>query len=161
MARTARPHPIPASGRRRGQAQPDSCPVNAEEPVPRRCRGACGAKVTSIVGGMIAGANSIDDTRHPPPRRDGALFAGPRPPPLGTFLRGFTFGRVRQLESASRTVTLQDQLETLLGVPVDLVPKEGLHLGSSATASTQRRRCCMPRDELYLAELVKQSFDDL
>ena len=52
-----------------------------------------GAKITSIVAGMVAGADSIDDLaviRHGALPR---LFGGIRAPStLGTFLRGFTWG---------------------------------------------------------------------
>ena len=61
-----------------------------------------GAKITSMVAGMAAGADSIDDLgviRH------GALpglFGGIRAPStLGTFLRGFTWGNVRQLDTVA------------------------------------------------------------
>jgi hypothetical protein len=76
-----------------------------------------GAKITSIVAGMVAGADSIDDLgviRH------GALpglFGGIRAPStLGTFLRGFTWGNVRQLDVVAR--------ETLAGLSrnVPLLP---------------------------------------
>src|SRR3982751_5357738 len=57
-------------------------------------------KVPALVAGMIAGADSIDDMdllRH---GGMGRLFAGIRAPStLGTFLRSFTFGHVRQLDS--------------------------------------------------------------
>jgi hypothetical protein len=68
-----------------------------------------GVKITSIVAGMVAGADSIDDLdviRH------GALpglFGGIRAPStLGTFLRGFAWGNVRQLDVVAR--------ETLTGL---------------------------------------------
>jgi hypothetical protein len=68
-----------------------------------------GVKITSIVAGMVAGGDSIDDLdviRH------GALpllFDGVRAPStLGTFLRGFTWGNVRQLDAVAR--------ETLTGL---------------------------------------------
>ncbi|MGH3783217.1 MAG: IS1380 family transposase [Pseudonocardiaceae bacterium] len=68
-----------------------------------------GSKVTSIVAGMVAGGDSIDDLdviRH------GALpelFGGIRAPStLGTFLRGLTWGNVRQLDAVAR--------ETLIGL---------------------------------------------
>jgi hypothetical protein len=58
------------------------------------------AKVASLVAGMVAGADSIDDMdllRHGGMAR---LFGGVRAPStLGTFLRSFTFGHVRQLDS--------------------------------------------------------------
>ena len=55
--------------------------------------------VSALVGGMVAGADSIADMavlRHGGTRR---LFTGIRAPStLGTFLRGFRFGHVRQLD---------------------------------------------------------------
>ncbi|MEZ5185156.1 MAG: IS1380 family transposase [Candidatus Nanopelagicales bacterium] len=61
-----------------------------------------GAKVMSLVAGMAAGADSIDDLdvlRHAGASR---VFTGVRAPStLGTFLRGFTFGHVRQLDAVA------------------------------------------------------------
>ncbi|MEV6674798.1 IS1380 family transposase [Streptomyces sp. NPDC051162] len=61
------------------------------------------AKVTSIVGGMAAGADSIDDLdllRH---GAMPALFGGIRAPStLGTFLRSFTHGHALQLHAVHR-----------------------------------------------------------
>lgn len=58
-----------------------------------------GAKTASVVGGMLAGADCIDDLdllRH---GGMGRLFAGVRAPStLGTFLRSFTHGHVQQLD---------------------------------------------------------------
>jgi hypothetical protein len=60
-------------------------------------------KVACLVAGMTAGADSIDDMDL---LRHGAmtdLFAGVRAPStLGSFLRSFTWGNVRQLEKAGR-----------------------------------------------------------
>jgi hypothetical protein len=59
-------------------------------------------KVPVLVAGMVAGADSIDDMdllRHGGMDR---LFAGVRAPStLGTFLRAFTFGHVRQLDAVA------------------------------------------------------------
>ncbi|WP_224280552.1 IS1380 family transposase [Nocardioides lacusdianchii] len=59
------------------------------------------AKTAAVVGGMLAGADSIDDLdllRHGGMNR---LFAGVRAPStLGTFLRSFTHGHVQQLDKA-------------------------------------------------------------
>ncbi len=59
-------------------------------------------KVPALVAGMIAGADSIDDMdllRH---GAMGRLFTGVRAPStLGTFLRTFTFGHVRQLDAVA------------------------------------------------------------
>lgn len=58
------------------------------------------AKTTCVVGGMLAGADSIDDLdllRH---GAMGRLFAGVRAPStLGSFLRSFTHGHVQQLDA--------------------------------------------------------------
>jgi hypothetical protein len=63
---------------------------------------AAGAKVTALVAGMVVGADSIDDMdllRHGGMER---LFSGVRAPStLGTFLRAFTFGHVRQLDAVA------------------------------------------------------------
>src|SRR4029079_13785187 len=60
------------------------------------------AKVLAVVAGMVAGADSIDDTdllRH---GGMGRLFTEVRAPStLGTFLRCFTFGHVRQLDAVA------------------------------------------------------------
>jgi hypothetical protein len=60
------------------------------------------AKSASVVGGMLAGADSIDDLdllRHGGMPR---LFGGVRAPStLGTFLRSFTHGHVQQLDKIS------------------------------------------------------------
>ncbi|CAN5149402.1 IS1380-like element ISCgl4 family transposase [soil metagenome] len=63
-----------------------------------------GLKIASLVAGMLAGADSIDDMavlRHGGTRKLFAhLYA---PSTLGSFLRAFTFGHVRQLDAiASR-----------------------------------------------------------
>ena len=60
------------------------------------------AKILTLVAGMVAGADSIDDMdllRH---GGTGRLFTGIRAPStLGTFLRCFTFGHVRQLDAVA------------------------------------------------------------
>jgi hypothetical protein len=60
------------------------------------------AKALALVGGMIAGADSIDDMdllRH---GGMGRLFTGIRAPStLGTFLRCLSFGHVRQLDAVA------------------------------------------------------------
>jgi len=59
-------------------------------------------KAMSLVAGMVVGADSIDDMdvlRH---GATGRLFTGVRAPStLGTFLRAFTFGHVRQLDAVA------------------------------------------------------------
>src|SRR3954470_10430429 len=60
------------------------------------------AKATGVIGGMLAGADCIDDLdllRH---GAMGRLFDGVRAPStLGTFLRRFTHGHVQQLDAVS------------------------------------------------------------
>ena len=60
------------------------------------------AKAACVVGGMLAGADSIDDLdllRHGGMTR---LFGGVRAPStLGTFLRSFTHGHVQQLDAVN------------------------------------------------------------
>jgi hypothetical protein len=62
-------------------------------------------KVPALVAGMVAGADCIEDMdllRH---GGMGRLFGGVRAPStLGTFLRAFTFGHVRQLDAVATTV---------------------------------------------------------
>jgi hypothetical protein len=59
-------------------------------------------KVSTLVAGMVAGADSIDDMgllRHGGLDR---LVSGVRAPStLGTFLRWFSFGHVRQLDAVA------------------------------------------------------------
>ena len=86
-------------------------------------------KATAVVAGMLAGADSIDDLgvlRH---GGMGKLFTGVRAPStLGTFLRSFTFGHVRQLDAvnagllrnlARRVPRLLAGVETLAFIDVD------------------------------------------
>jgi len=75
-------------------------------------------KIPSLIAGMIAGADSIEDMallRHGAMKR---LFTGVRAPStLGTFLRSFTFGHVRQVDAvASRLlINLASQAPLLPG----------------------------------------------
>ncbi len=66
-----------------------------------------GGKVTALVAGMLAGADSIDDMALLRHGAMGKLFDQPyAPSTLGSFLRSFTFGHVRQLDAvASRLLT--------------------------------------------------------
>ena len=86
------------------------------------------AKLTAVVLGMVAGADSITDLdllRHGGMRR---LFAGIRAPStLGTFLRAFTFGHVRQLDAIAarllpalmQTTPLLAQVDQLAYLDID------------------------------------------
>jgi hypothetical protein len=61
-----------------------------------------GLKVTSLVAGMVAGADSIDDMALLRHGGMGRVFARAyAPSTLGSFLRAFAFGHVRQLDAVS------------------------------------------------------------
>lgn len=79
-----------------------------------------GAKVTALVGGMIAGADSISDMallRHGAMRK---LFDGCyAPSTLGSFLRSFRFGHVRQLDAVASRVLIGLAATTPLLVGLD------------------------------------------
>jgi hypothetical protein len=76
--------------------------ANRHLTVPGGAGVAAGAKVSGLVAGMVAGADSIADMdllRHGGMSR---LFTGVRAPStLGTFLRAFRFGHVRQLDAVA------------------------------------------------------------
>jgi len=64
-----------------------------------------GLKVTSLVAGMMAGADSIDDMAILRHGGMGRVFdAAYAPSTLGSFLREFTFGHVRQLDAVASRV---------------------------------------------------------
>ena len=74
-----------------------------------RIAGRCGVnahlKVPCVVAGMVAGADSIDDLEVLRHGAMPALFSGIRvPSTLGSFLRAFTWGNVRQLGKVNRLV---------------------------------------------------------
>ena len=60
-----------------------------------------GRKVMALIYAMVLGADSIDDVDVLRTGRTGRLLGGwiPAPSTLGTFLRAFTFGHVRQLDA--------------------------------------------------------------
>jgi hypothetical protein len=61
-----------------------------------------GAKVLSLVASMLVGGSHIDDADRLRAGSTGAVlpFTPLAPSTLGTFLRSFTFGHVRQLDRA-------------------------------------------------------------
>lgn len=80
-------------------------------------------KVPALVAGMVAGADSIEDMdllRH---GGMGRLFTGVRAPStLGTFLRTFTFGHVRQLDAvAARLLAALARRTPLIAAAADQV----------------------------------------
>jgi len=86
-----------------------------------------GLKVASLVGGMVAGADSIDDMAVLRHGGMGKVFtAAYAPSTLGSFLRAFTFGHVRQLDAvAARFLLALAGLTRLTGDP-----------GASTTSAT-------------------------
>jgi len=80
-----------------------------------------GLKVASLIAGMAAGADSIDDMALLRHGGMGRLFsAAYAPSTLGSFLRSFTFGHVRQLDAvASRFLAGLAVRAPLLSVPVE------------------------------------------
>jgi len=59
-------------------------------------------KVSSLVAGMVAGADSIDDMSVLRHGAMGKVFTGAyAPSTLGSFLRAFAFGHVRQLDAVA------------------------------------------------------------
>ncbi len=83
-----------------------------------------GLKVSSLVAGMVAGADSIDDLALLRHGGMGRVFTNAyAPSTLGSFLREFTFGHVRQLDAvASRFLTgLAAAAPTLTGASEELV----------------------------------------
>jgi hypothetical protein len=80
-----------------------------------------GKKVSSLVGGMVAGADSIDDMallRHGGMKK---IFTSCyAPSTLGSFLRSFTFGHVRQLDAvASRVLVDLAREAPIVPAPAD------------------------------------------
>jgi hypothetical protein len=79
-------------------------------------------KVAAVVAGMVAGADSIDDLDRLRHGGMGRLFTGIRAPStLGTFLRAFTFGHVRQLDRVAAEVLVNMAIHTPLLREVDQV----------------------------------------
>jgi hypothetical protein len=76
-----------------------------------------GLKISSLVAGMVAGADSIDDMAVLRHGAMGKVFdATYAPSTLGSFLRAFTFGHVRQADAvASRFLINLARQTTLLG----------------------------------------------
>src|SRR5665647_700566 len=117
-----------------------------------------GVKVAALVAGMVAGADTIDAMdllRHGGMGR--VLTAGRAPSTLGTFLRSFTFGHVRQLDAvASRVlVNLAGRAPLLVGADQQRRPPGQVHQhprghrveladvaeGERPQERPQRRRC--------------------
>jgi hypothetical protein len=74
-----------------------------------------GAKVSALVAGMVAGADSIEDMELLRHGGMGRLFTGLyAPSTLGSFLRAFAFGHVRQLDAVAATLVANLAARTAL-----------------------------------------------
>ncbi len=105
-------------------------------------------KVPGLVAGMVAGADSIADLgllRH---GGMGRLFTGVRAPStMGTFLRAFTFGRVRSLDAvAERFLTgLAGHTPLLPGGPDGCISSMSTTRSGRPTAMASRARATATR----------------
>jgi DDE family transposase len=79
-----------------------------------------GAKVGCLVAGMVAGADSIDDMALVRHGAMGTVFDRPyAPSTLGSFLREFAFGHVRQLDAVAARLLAQLHARTPLLAGID------------------------------------------
>lgn len=79
-----------------------------------------GAKVSCLVAGMVAGADSIDDMALLRHGAMGTVFDRPyAPSTLGSFLREFAFGHVRQLDAVATRLLAQLQARTPVLAGID------------------------------------------
>jgi hypothetical protein len=103
-------------------AQQCDLPALADEhlSVPTDKGAHAGAKVSALVAGMVAGADSIEDMRLLRHGAMGTLFDRPyAPSTLGSFLRGFAFGHVRQLDAVASRLLGQLHARTPLLAGID------------------------------------------
>ncbi len=107
------------------------------------------AKVTSLVAGMAAGADSIDDMAVLGHGAAATVLADTRAPStLGTFLRAVTFGHVRQLDAiAATTLTgltkltpLVPDIERVSYLDIDAPPRFAREVPPPSTAPTATPR---------------------
>jgi hypothetical protein len=103
-----------------------------------------GLKVASLVSGMVAGADSIDDMALLRHGGMGRVFAQVyAPSTLGSFLRAFTFGHVRQLDAvASRFLIALAGLTRLRSSRSMATPSRAP--GSVTPGSAASTRCWPP-----------------
>jgi Transposase DDE domain group 1 len=79
-----------------------------------------GAKVSCLVAGMVAGADSIDDMALLRHGAMGTVFDRPyAPSTLGSFLREFAFGHVRQLDAVAARLLARLHARTPLLAGID------------------------------------------
>src|SRR5680860_1157124 len=110
-----------------------------------------GRKVMALLYAMVLGADSIDDADVLRAGRTDRLLGGwvPAPSTLGTFLRAFTFGHVRQLDKllgqalerawrAGALERLTQQLVELAYVPEGERPQEGAERGGRRNPAAEQ-----------------------
>src|SRR5918911_553945 len=88
------------------------------------------AKVLSLVAGMVAGADSIEDMDRLRHAGNGVVFDQIRAPStLGTFLRAFTHGHVQQLNAVLRRslIALAERTPLLTGAEMVFVDLDSTH----------------------------------
>jgi hypothetical protein len=91
-------------------------------------------KISAVVAGMVAGADSIDDLNVIRHGGMGSMFAGVyAPSTLGSFLREFTHGHVRQVQSAGR--------ELLVGLASRTTVLAGADQVTFVDVDSMLRRC--------------------
>jgi hypothetical protein len=95
--------------------------ANAHLSVPTDKGANAGLKVASLVAGMVAGADSIDDMALLRHGGMGKVFTNAyAPSSLGSFLRTFTFGHVRQLDAVASRFLIRLAAQTpLVGAALD------------------------------------------
>src|SRR3954453_541769 len=87
-----------------------------------------GLKISSLVAGMVAGADSIEDMALLRHGGMGTVFTGAyAPSTLGSFLRSFTFGHVRQVDAVASRFLLNLAEHTHRAVR----PRRGLGPGAA------------------------------
>ena len=97
-----------------------------------------GLKVASLVAGMVAGADSIDDMALLRHGGMGRIFAKAyAPSTLGSFLRAFTFGHVRQLDAVAARFLLA--LARLVGLAPRRRRRRGEHAAGTRSSTWTTR----------------------
>ncbi len=105
-------------------------------------------KIGSLVAGMVAGADSIDDMALLRHGGMGRVFKSAyAPSTLGSFLRAFTFGHVRQLDAVAARFLLA--LSRLAGLTPP-APAPSAAVGASATVPVGGRYSFVDVDDTII-----------
>lgn len=119
--------------------------------MPRDKGANAGSKLAALVAGMAAGADSIEDMgvlRH---GAMGKVLDRPYAPSLGSFLRTFTFGHVRQIDAVASHFTLA--LAERTGLLERWVTPGRCWSTWTTPALTYPQASCVPRSD-YTASLT-------